>query len=88
MPTQQQLMIFWKLRHDFSHIRSWKPLTNGPDFEAMPEHEAMHYLGFLIAALLGTWIPASCQCGKPFHFYERAKSPVEDQPGSSTDPVS
>jgi len=89
MPTQKQRELFSMLRKDFSFLGCWKPLTNGQDFEAMSEHEAMHYLGFLVAAFPAVRYPAPCHdCGKPFHFYEPAKSPVEDQPGSSTDPVS
>jgi hypothetical protein len=82
MPTQQQRGLFSKLRRHFSHIGSWKPLTNSQDFEAMSDDEAMHYLGFLLATLLGTYIPTSCQCGKPLHLYEHAKNPAV-RPGSS-----
>ena len=88
MPTKQQRELFSKLRDAFSHLGCWKPLTNGQDFDAMSEDEAMLFLFYLLAAFPNVRIPVSCQCGKKFHFYERAKSPVEDQPGSSTDPVS
>jgi len=88
MPTQQQCELFSKLRDDFSHLGCWKPLTNGQDFDAMSEHEAKHYLFFLLAAFPNVRVPLPCYCGKPLFFYEPAKSPVEDQPGSSTGPVS
>jgi hypothetical protein len=89
MPTQKQRALFSMLRKDFSFLGCWKPLTNGQDFDAMSDHEAMHYLGFLVAAFPAVRYPASCHhCGKPFHYYEPAKSPVDDQPGSSTDPAS
>jgi hypothetical protein len=88
MPTQQQRVLFSMLRDDFSYLGCWKPLTNGQDFDAMSDHEAMHYLGFLLAAFPDVRVPVSCRCGKPFHLYEPAKSPAEDQPGSSTGPVS
>jgi hypothetical protein len=88
MPTQQQRKLFSNLKQAFSHIGCWKTLMAGQDFEAMSEHKAMHYLGFLVAAFSHIRIPAICECGKPFHFYENANNPVEDQPGSSTDPVS
>lgn|GEM_PF-6525567 len=81
-------MIFSKLRDDFGHIGCWRMLTKGQDFDAMSDHEAIHYLGFLVAAFPDVRNPVLCDCGMPFHYYEHAKSPVEDQPGSSTDPVS
>jgi hypothetical protein len=88
MPTQQQRVIFSMLRDDFGHIGCWKSLTDGQNFEAMSDDEAMHYLGFLLAAFPDVRCPTRCDCGMPFHYYEHAKSPAEDQPGHSTDPVS
>lgn len=88
MPIQEQRALFSTLREAFGDLGCWTALTKGQDFEAMSSHKAMHYLGFLLAAFPNVRIAAPCRCGKPFHYYERAKSPVEGQPGNSTDPVS
>jgi hypothetical protein len=77
-------MLFSMLKRDFS----WNALTDGQDLEAMSDHEAKHYLAFLLAAFPNLRIPISCSCGMPYQYYQHAKSPAESQPGSSTDPVS
>src|SRR5438270_3722782 len=50
MPIQEQRALFSTLKEAFGDLGCWRVLTNGQDFDAMSEHEAKHYLFFLLAA--------------------------------------
>lgn len=82
MPTQDQRVLFTRLKNDFSHLGCWKALTNGQTFDEMSNHEALHYLGYLLAAFPDVRITNVCKCGKRFHEYEHANAPAGDQPGA------
>lgn len=88
MPSKQQRELFTTLRSTFSVLGCWKALTKYQDFDAMSDHEAMHYLGVLLAAFPDIRIASLCICGKPFHEYAFAKSPTGDQSGPSANPRS
>ncbi len=81
MPTRPQRALFNRLQNSFGRLGCWKALTNGQDFDAMSEHQAVHYLGYLLAAFPDLRIAATCHCGKRFYEYEHVKNPG-GEPGS------
>jgi hypothetical protein len=85
MPSQQSRDLFLQLKSDFGHLPRWEAFTREHDFEGMSEHEAVHYLCYLLAAFPHVRVRHFCRCGKRFYVYEPTKHPAVEQPGVSAD---
>jgi hypothetical protein len=81
MPKASQLQLYARLARNYRTTSIWKEYAEGRSFSEMGQHEAAHFLCFLLFRLKAIAIPGLCYCGQPFDALLEPKNPAV-RPGS------